>query len=156
MDFASMESSGTNFPQILRDDCSGYCLPLLLKSFSLWVISLWLCFAFPKWLMMLRAFLCLLIIHVSSLQKCLLKSLAHCFNFLLSCKSSLHLLVVVYSLSHVQLFYDPMDCSPSDSSMQGIPQVRILEQVVISFSKGSSWLKDRTQVSCIGRWILYH
>ena len=30
------------------------------------------------------------------------------------------------------------------------------EWVIISFSKGSSWLKDQTSVSCMGRWILYH
>ena len=43
--------------------------------------------------------------------------------------------VVVYSLSHVQLC-DPMDCSPPGSSVQGISQVRMLDWVVISFSKG--------------------
>ena len=35
-------------------------------------------------------------------------------------------------------------------------QARILKWVAISFSRGSSWPKDQTQVSCIGRWILYH
>ena len=38
-------------------------------------------------------------------------------------------------------------------------QARILEQVVISFSRGSSWPRDWTHiscVSCIGRQILYH
>ena len=24
------------------------------------------------------------------------------------------------------------------------------------FSRGSSWLRHRTQISCIGRWVLYH
>ena len=42
-----------------------------------------------------------------------------------------------------------MDCSPPVSSVCGILQVRILEWVAISFSRGSSWLKDQTQVSCI-------
>ena len=32
---------------------------------------------------------------------------------------------------------------------------RILEQVAISHSRGSSWPRDRTSVSYIGRWILY-
>ena len=33
---------------------------------------------------------------------------------------------------------DPMDCSPSGSSVHGILQARILEMVAISFSRGSS------------------
>ena len=51
---------------------------------------------------------------------------------------------------------DPMDCSPPDSSVHGIFRVRILEWVAISFSRGSSQLRDQTHVSCIGRWILNH
>ena len=35
---------------------------------------------------------------------------------------------------------DPMDCSPPDSSIHGIFQARVLEWVVISSSRGSSWL----------------
>ena len=35
-------------------------------------------------------------------------------------------------------------------------KVRILEWVVISFSKGSSWPRVWTHVSCTGRQILYH
>ena len=54
-----------------------------------------------------------------------------------------------------QLF-DPMDCSPPCSSVHGISQARILEHVVISSSRGSSQSRDRTYVSCIGRWVLYH
>ena len=38
----------------------------------------------------------------------------------------------------------------------GISQVRILEWVAISFSRGSTWPRDRTCISCTGRWILYH
>ena len=44
---------------------------------------------------------------------------------------------------------DPMDCSLPGSSLHGILQARILEWVAISFSRGSSQLRDRTQVSCI-------
>ena len=44
---------------------------------------------------------------------------------------------------------DPMDCSPSGSSVHGILQARILEWVAISFYRGSSQPKDQTQVSCI-------
>ena len=52
--------------------------------------------------------------------------------------------VVVQSLSHVQLFYNPMNCSPPCSSARGISQTRILEWVAISFSRGSSQPRDRT------------
>ena len=49
-----------------------------------------------------------------------------------------------------------MNCSPPDSSVHGIFQARTLEWVAVSFSRGSSQLRDQTRVSCIGRWILYH
>ena len=42
---------------------------------------------------------------------------------------------------------DPVDCSPPGSSIHGILQASILEWVAISFSRGSSQLRDRTQVS---------
>ena len=41
-----------------------------------------------------------------------------------------------------------MDCSPAGSSVHRILQARILEWVVIPFSRRSSWLRDLTQVSC--------
>ena len=44
---------------------------------------------------------------------------------------------------------DPVDCSLPGSSLHGILQARILEWVAISFSRGSSQLRDRTWVSCI-------
>ena len=44
---------------------------------------------------------------------------------------------------------NPMDCSPPGSSVHGILQARILEWVAISFSRGSSQPRDRTQVSRI-------
>ena len=43
----------------------------------------------------------------------------------------------------------PMNCSPPSSSIHGILQARILECAAISFSRGSSWPRDRTQVSHI-------
>ena len=49
---------------------------------------------------------------------------------------------------------DPMDCSPPNSSVHGILQARILEWVVIPFSRESSQPRDRTQVSSIaGRFF---
>ena len=58
-------------------------------------------------------------------------------------------------LSHVQLC-DPMNCSPPGSSVHGTFQARVLEWVVISSSRGSSWPRDWTCVSCSTRQILYH
>ena len=54
------------------------------------------------------------------------------------------------------LFWDPTDCSPLGSSVQGIFQIRILEWVAISISRGSSQPRDGTWVPCIGTWVLYH
>ena len=51
---------------------------------------------------------------------------------------------------------DPMDCSPPGSSVLGILQARILKWVAIPFSRGFSWCRDWTWVSCTGRQILYH
>ena len=44
---------------------------------------------------------------------------------------------------------DPTDRSPPASSVHGILQVRILEPVAIPFSRGSSWPRDQTWLSCI-------
>ena len=51
---------------------------------------------------------------------------------------------------------NPMDYSLPGSSVHGISPARVLKWVVISFSRGSSWSRDWTWVSCIGRGILYH
>ena len=42
------------------------------------------------------------------------------------------------------------------SSVPGIFLAKILEWFAISSSRGSSQPRDRTGVSCIGRWIFYH
>ena len=42
----------------------------------------------------------------------------------------------------------PMDCSSPGSSVHEIFQAMILEWVAVSFSRGSSQPRDRTQVSC--------
>ena len=52
---------------------------------------------------------------------------------------------------------NPMDCSPPGPSVRDIFQARILEQVVIFYSKGSSQPRDQTHfscVSCTGKQIL--
>ena len=44
---------------------------------------------------------------------------------------------------------DPMNCSPPGSSVHGILQARILEQVAMPSSRGPSRTRDRTHVSYI-------
>ena len=54
---------------------------------------------------------------------------------------------------------EPMDCSPSHSSVHRISQARILKWVATSHSRASSRPRDQIEVSCvscIGRRILYH
>ena len=49
-----------------------------------------------------------------------------------------------------------MECNLSGSWDHEISQARMLEWVVISFSKGSSQPRDLTHASYTGRQILYH
>ena len=50
---------------------------------------------------------------------------------------------------------DPVDFSLPGSSVHGIFQAKVLEWVAISFSRGSSWPRDRTQIShIVGRCLL--
>ena len=63
------------------------------------------------------------------------------------------------SLQSHLILWNPMDCRLPVSFVHGILQARILERVTMLSSRGSSWPRDWTQVSCIsciGRWILYH
>ena len=57
-------------------------------------------------------------------------------NMYMLCAKSLQLCLILC---------DPMDCSPPGSSVHGILQARILEQVAISFSRGSSQPRDWTR-----------
>ena len=52
-------------------------------------------------------------------------------------------------LSHAQLLCNSIVHSPPGSSVHGISQARILEWVVISFSRGSSQPRDQTYISSI-------
>ena len=52
-------------------------------------------------------------------------------------------------MSDLTPWTDPMDCSPTGSSLHGIFQARILEWVAIPYSKGSSQPRDWIQFSCI-------
>ena len=58
-------------------------------------------------------------------------------------------LSVCWLFSHIQLFVcDPLDCSPPGSSVHGFLLARLLDWVAISFSRGSSQPRTRTQGSC--------
>ena len=63
-------------------------------------------------------------------------------------------------LSHFSCvqFCNPMDGSPPDSSVHGIFQARILEQVAIFCSRGILPTQGQTRifVSYVGKQILYH
>ena len=49
---------------------------------------------------------------------------------------------------------DPMNCTPPASFVYGIFQARILKWIAMPFSRGSSWPRDWTWVSCIaGRFF---
>ena len=60
-------------------------------------------------------------------------------------------------ISHVWLFVNPWTvCGPPGSSVHGIFQARILKWITVSYSRGSSWPRDWTDVLCLrfGRWSL--
>ena len=71
-------------------------------------------------------------------------------NLLLFCRW-LHLCHILDSTSievaqSCPTLCDPMDCSLPRSSVDGIFQARVLEWGAISFSRGSFWPRDQTQV----------
>ena len=114
---------------------------MLRHSFDSYPVSFQLCFSF----------------HFSQRWKL---SLCRCFlniiNALGMCTSSyISLLFCCLVAKLCPTLYDSMDCSPPDSSVCGIFQERILEWVAVSFSRGSSWSKDQTHISCICRQILF-
>ena len=57
--------------------------------------------------------------------------------------------VCVHTLSHIHLFATPWTIAHQAPLVHGIFQARILKWVAISFSRGSSWPRDRTHVSCV-------
>ena len=62
------------------------------------------------------------------------------------------ILCYIYVCVHAQLcptLWSPTDCSLPGTSVHRIFQAKILEWVVISFSKGSFWPKDWTCISCV-------
>ena len=65
----------------------------------------------------------------------------------------------VCKLNHVWLFATLWTVAHQAPLSMGFSRQRIPEQVAISSSRGSSWPRDQTHISCfsgIGRKILYH
>ena len=55
------------------------------------------------------------------------------------------------SLKSYLTLCDSMDCSLPGSSVHGVFQANILEWVIMTSSRGSSWLRDRTNISYVSR-----
>ena len=51
---------------------------------------------------------------------------------------------------------NPIDCSPPGSSILGILQARILEWVSLPSSRGSSWPRNWTHISCVAGRLFTH
>ena len=79
----------------------------------------------------------------------------------LSCLRSTIPFVLIYTILCVKLLQsrltlcDPMDCSPLGCCVCGILQAGIVEWIAMPSSRESSRPRDRTQVSCVGRQVLY-
>ena len=64
--------------------------------------------------------------------------------------------LLLWSAKSLQLYlplWNSKDCSSPGSSVHEILKARILEWVAIPFSRDGTWISN---VSCIGRWVLYH
>ena len=71
------------------------------------------------------------------------------YGRLLCCR----IMLSAHSLSHEWIFVtDPMDCSPSDSSVHGVFQARILEWIAISYARGPCRPRDRTHPLQLLHW----
>ena len=57
--------------------------------------------------------------------------------------------ICVKSLQLCLTLFDSMDYIPPGSSIYGIISARILKWVTILFSRGPSWPRDQTWISCI-------
>ena len=78
--------------------------------------------------------------------------------FMCACWHLIEGLCVCSVASSESTLCNRVNCSPPGSSVHGTSQARILEQVAISFSRGSSQGRDRTHIShisCIaGRFFI--
>ena len=87
------------------------------------------------------------------------QSLNHIFIFWRGLTRNLKIVFTALHTCSVVSLCGPADYSTPGSPVHGIFQARRLEWVTISSSRGSSQLRDWTQVSCVsctGRQNLYH
>ena len=84
------------------------------------------------------------LLHCGQIHYCLSHQGSHLYTLL-----KMHIRTESESCSVMSnSLHNPMDCSPTGPSVHGILQARILEWVVIPFSRGSFKCKDGTWVSC--------
>ena len=81
-------------------------------------------------------------IRVYSLSYCLCGAQQIFIKYFIFC-------VFCVSDSACLILCDTINCSLPHSSIHGVLQARILEWIAMPFSRGSSWPRDQTQVSCI-------
>ena len=81
---------------------------------------------------------------LSVMETWMFSPVAHCPLFLCLCPAC-----VCAKLLQCLTFCNPMDYSPSGSSVHGILQARILEWVSLTSSRGSSQPRGWTHVSCV-------
>ena len=84
--------------------------------------------------------------------------LQHIFTSEIHLIMFLHLTTVLCCTQSCLMLCNHLDWSRQGFYVPGISQARILEWVAVSYSRGSSWPRDPTHVSCsscIVRWVLY-
>ena len=132
--------------------CWGFCLPHLwyllahLSSTTCWLLTVGveLLLSEPQIFISVKTSNACLIGLLSVSQELIPR------KFLLSCLThALNIMPVSEVAQSCPTLCDPMDYSLPGSSIHGIFQVRVLEWVAISFSRGSSQPGDWIQVSCI-------
>ena len=128
-----------SFPQLLWFGCLSFCLHEVRSSFLSGAPLSGHRWPFPAW--WIPAFL----LTISSLTNPCISSYIYSEWTACQPKSESESLVAQSCLT----LCNPMDCSLPGSSFRGIFQAIVLEWVAISFSRGSSWPRNRTQVSHI-------
>ena len=119
-------------------------LPLILLLSLLYLVNFVLCI-----LRLLDTQKFLVTVPSGWIEKCIIRIKSFCSEVIYE-KWKVKALVTQSCLT----LWDPMDCSPPGSAVHGVLEARILEGLAISFSRGSSWPRDWTWVSCItGRFF---
>ena len=121
------------------------------------------CYSFGSLGDVLKHMMALSTFHYCTLRKSLIKNMINPSKWIITLQAERTFLVMLFELhsdgesESVRVFIpqpcptlcNPMDYSPPGSSVQWISQARILEWVAIPFSRGSSWPRDQSWISCI-------